>query len=220
MHCDHPLVLHRANAPTTGPASVAPSWTSRCRATWSARCWCRTREWNSRCTRSSYRLPNAPFPGCGDCPAAAGASVVLSRFKPWGTQMGWAAAPTGTQARRRGLRAGAPTPPSAPPPPLRQPHHPARGVLLPAAADDSISSASIACVRCGPGRTGELLEPTFQLSLHGHCPASAGLFRQLKRAMTSRAHNLYSATFIIGAILMVWGGIAWLLIEGAMRLLN
>jgi hypothetical protein len=38
--------------------------------------------------------------------------------------------------------------------------------------------------------------------------------------MTSRAQNIYSATFIIGAILMVWGGIAWLLIEGVMRLLN
>ena len=31
--------------------------------------------------------------------------------------------------------------------------------------------------------------------------------------MTPRAQDIYSATLIIGAILIVWGGMAWLLVE-------
>jgi hypothetical protein len=38
--------------------------------------------------------------------------------------------------------------------------------------------------------------------------------------MTRRAQDIYSATLIIGAVLIVWGGMAWLLVEEAARLFN
>jgi hypothetical protein len=38
--------------------------------------------------------------------------------------------------------------------------------------------------------------------------------------MTPRAQDIYSATLIIGAILIVWGGMAWLLVEEYVRLFN
>jgi hypothetical protein len=50
-------------------------------------------------------------------------------------------------------------------------------------------------------------------------PAPAGLF-SFNQAMTPRAQDIYSATLIIGAILIVWGGMAWLLVEEAVRLFN
>ena len=38
--------------------------------------------------------------------------------------------------------------------------------------------------------------------------------------MTRRAQDIYSATLIIGAILIVWGGMAWLLVDEVARLFN
>ena len=38
--------------------------------------------------------------------------------------------------------------------------------------------------------------------------------------MTPRAQDIYSATLMMGAILIVWGGMAWLLVEEAVRLFN
>ena len=47
-------------------------------------------------------------------------------------------------------------------------------------------------------------------------PAPAGIFV----TMTRRAQDIYSATLMMGAILIVWGGMAWLLVEEAVRLFN
>ena len=49
-------------------------------------------------------------------------------------------------------------------------------------------------------------------------PLRRGFF--IYQAMTPRAQDIYSATLIIGAILIVWGGMAWLLVEEAVRLFN
>jgi len=38
--------------------------------------------------------------------------------------------------------------------------------------------------------------------------------------MTPRAQDIYSATLMMGAILIVWVGMAWLLVEEAVRLFN
>jgi hypothetical protein len=38
--------------------------------------------------------------------------------------------------------------------------------------------------------------------------------------MTRRTKDIYSATLIIGAILIVWGGMAWLLVDEVARLFN
>ena len=38
--------------------------------------------------------------------------------------------------------------------------------------------------------------------------------------MMRRAQDIYFATLLIGAILIVWGGMAWLLVEEAARLFN
>jgi hypothetical protein len=64
-----------------------------------------------------------------------------------------------------------------------------------------------------------VLEPTFQLS-SWPLPRFGGAFSSTEASHDEPCTKYLSATFIIGAILMVWGGIAWLLIEGVMRLLN
>jgi len=38
--------------------------------------------------------------------------------------------------------------------------------------------------------------------------------------MTPRAQDIYSTTLMMVAILIVWGGMAWLLVEEAARLFN